>query len=149
MTVPTEFPPTVTVILVHAHRRDAALYGQAYRAIATLAEGPTPWAIFHHCLVEFYGMVTHGGIWEAPSKPEEAIRQVQAWRRSPSLRLLGDEEVTQDYLLSIVAQAGVVGAKIHDARIAAICLAHGIRELWSVDRDFSRFPDLKTRNPLL
>jgi predicted nucleic acid-binding protein len=38
---------------------------------------------------------------------------------------------------------------VHDARVAAICIAHGVNEFWTVDRDFSRFPDLPTRNPLL
>ncbi len=37
----------------------------------------------------------------------------------------------------------------HDARIAAICLYHGVRELWSADRDFSRFAAIRVRNPLL
>ncbi|MES1208696.1 MAG: hypothetical protein ABUS79_22385 [Pseudomonadota bacterium] len=40
------------------------------------------------------------------------------------------------------------GAKIHDARIAAIALAHGIRELLSADRDFSRMAPLSVRNTL-
>jgi len=26
---------------------------------------------------------------------------------------------------------------------------HGVRELWSADRDFGRFPDLVVRNPLV
>ena len=43
----------------------------------------------------------------------------------------------------------ISGAAIHDARIAAICLDHGVDELWTCDRDFSRFPDLRTRNPLI
>lgn len=38
---------------------------------------------------------------------------------------------------------------IHDARIAAICLNHRVAELWTADRDFSVFPGLKTRNPLI
>jgi predicted nucleic acid-binding protein len=38
---------------------------------------------------------------------------------------------------------------VHDARIAALCLSHGVCELWSADRDFSRFPALRTRNPLV
>jgi hypothetical protein len=28
-------------------------------------------------------------------------------------------------------------------------VSHGIRELWSADRDFSRFPRLKVTNPLI
>ena len=42
----------------------------------------------------------------------------------------------------------ITGPKVHDARIAAICLQHGVTELWSADRDFSRFPALKVVNPL-
>jgi hypothetical protein len=33
--------------------------------------------------------------------------------------------------------------------MAALCLRHGVRELWTADRDFSIFPQLKTRNPLV
>jgi predicted nucleic acid-binding protein len=42
-----------------------------------------------------------------------------------------------------------VGGRVHDARIAAICLEHKVRELWSADRDFGRFSELKVINPLI
>jgi uncharacterized protein len=42
----------------------------------------------------------------------------------------------------------IVGPRVHDARVAAICVQHDVRELWSADRDFSRFPAVKTINPL-
>jgi uncharacterized protein len=35
------------------------------------------------------------------------------------------------------------------ARIAAICLEHSVEELWTSDRDFARFPDLRIRDPLI
>jgi len=44
--------------------------------------------------------------------------------------------------------ASRMGPLVHDARVAAICLQHGIRELWSSDRDFGRFPRLQVLNPL-
>jgi uncharacterized protein len=43
----------------------------------------------------------------------------------------------------------IKGPRIHVARIAALCLHHGVRELWTADRDFSLFPQLTTRNPLV
>jgi uncharacterized protein len=52
-------------------------------------------------------------------------------------------------LQRLLLSGQITGAKVHDARIAALCLSHGVSELWSADRDFSRFPDLKTRNPLV
>ncbi len=51
-------------------------------------------------------------------------------------------------LRALLLDGKVQGPLAHDAAIAAMCLAHGVRELWSVDRDFSRFPELRVRNPL-
>lgn len=44
---------------------------------------------------------------------------------------------------------GLRGGAVHDARIAAIRIDHGVDEPWSCDRDFARFPDLSVSNPLI
>jgi predicted nucleic acid-binding protein len=51
--------------------------------------------------------------------------------------------------LSFSQNPKATGPKVHDARVAALCLQHGASELWTIDRDFSRFPGLKLRNPLV
>ena len=43
----------------------------------------------------------------------------------------------------------IAGPLVHDARIAAVCRLDEVRELWSADRNFSRFPGLPVRNPLV
>ena len=65
------------------------------------------------------------------------------------VRLIGEGSRHLDLLGDVSREGRVRGAAIHDARIAAICLEHGVSELWTADRDFSRFPSLKTRNPLM
>lgn len=137
-----------TNILVHAHRRDASLHGPAYARLRELAESNRPWSICYHSLVEFYGVVTQSRIWTQASTPEQAFRQIHAWRASPGLRILHDSSASLDTLEHLAAEAKTNGPRIHDARIAACCLASGVTELWTVDRDFSRFSALKTRNPL-
>ena len=52
-------------------------------------------------------------------------------------------------LESMIERTRLTGPAIHDARIAALCLRHGAHELLTADRDFSRFPALTTRNPLI
>jgi toxin-antitoxin system PIN domain toxin len=138
-----------TNLLVHAHQREACLHEKAKEVIRNLAESPTPWAACLHCFVEFYGVVTHPKLWKKPSTPEEAIEQIRAWRESPSLRILCDTPGVLDRLGEFAVNGTVRGALIHDARIAACCLVGGVGELWTVDRDFSRFPALRTRNPLI
>ncbi len=138
-----------TNILVHAHRKEASLHEPARQTVKDLAESMSPWCICFHSLIEFYGMATHPKIWRKASSPAEAFRQIHAWRAAPSLRILGDSAIVLESLESITTMAKIQGPLIHDARITACCLANGVTEIWTVDRDFSRFPDLKTRNPLI
>jgi uncharacterized protein len=70
-------------------------------------------------------------------------------RTPPSLTLWNETEQHWTVLRHLLTQARLSGTQVHDARIVALCFQHGIRELWSADRDFSRFPDLKVVNPLL
>ena len=138
-----------TNILVHAHRADASLHDKAKEVVRSLAESPAPWAICYHSLIEFHAVVTRARLWQTPSTPEQATDQIQAWRESPSLRILLDSEDALDSLIGLAKESRVSGPTIHDARIVACCQSHGVSELWTVDRDFSRFPSIKTSNPLL
>ncbi len=68
---------------------------------------------------------------------------------APNIRLLGETVMHWEGLKELAINGQITGPRIHDARIAAICLQHDVTELWTADRDFSRFPKLKTRNPLV
>jgi uncharacterized protein len=137
-----------TNILVYAHREDAPFHSAAALLVAGLAEGAAPWAIPWPCLHEFFGVVTHPRIYHPPSTAAQALAQVDAWLEAPSLVLLAEADRYWNVLRTLVTVGQVSGARIHDARIAALCRQHGVRELWSADRDFTRFPDLAVRNPL-
>ena len=138
-----------TNILVYAHRRDSEWHEKASRAVAGLAEGPSPWAVAWPCLHEFLAIVTHPRIYKPPTPVERALEQVEIWLESPSLRVLGEMAGHWKELSEIVAGGRIAGGAIHDARVAAICREHGIREIWSADRDFTRIRGLTIRNPLL
>ena len=138
-----------TNILVYAHRRDGAWFGRAQEVVRRLAEGAEPWAIPWPCLCEFLAVVTHPRIFAAPSRLPVAVDQVEAWLESPSLSLLAEGRGSWSELSAQVVAAKAAGPLVHDARVAALCLAHGVSELWSADRDFGRFPALKVRNPLV
>jgi predicted nucleic acid-binding protein len=73
---------------------------------------------------------------------------VEAWIQSPGLVLLAESDTHWTELKAMIRTGKVVGPKVHDARVAALCLQHGVRELWSADRDFGRFPSLTTVNPM-
>ena len=137
-----------TNILVYAHRPDCRLHEVSRDLVGKLAAGPHLWAIPQHCLIEFSGVVTNPRIWSQPTTNELCVLQVEAWRASPSLTVLEEGSDFWSAFADVLQLSNVRGGGVHDARIAACCRLHGVSELLTCDRDFSRFPFLRCRNPL-
>jgi hypothetical protein len=138
-----------TNILVYAHRRDSEWHEPAAACVRDLAEGAASWALPWPCLHEFLAIVTHERIYTPATTAAKALEQIGAWLESPSVVLLSETAGYWDTLSRLAEKSKVTGPRFHDGRIAALCLHHGVRELLSADRDFSRFGDLRTRNPLV
>ena len=138
-----------TNLLVYAHRQDAPWHQAALECVRSLAEGRRTWAIPWPCLHEFIAVVTHPRIYQPPSTLSEALAQADVWLESPSLVLLGEAHGYWQAFREAAQGGRAVGPRVHDARVAALCRHHGVRELWSADLDFSRFPDITIRNPLI
>lgn len=138
-----------TNLLVYAHRREVTEHPLAFDLLQELAGSTSRWAIPWPCIYEFFSVVTNARIWkDAASSPAQAWQQIEAWMDSPSLELLHETPDFRATLADFAQRARVRGPVIHDARVAAICVAHGVRTILSRDRDFSLFPDLAVRNPL-
>ena len=129
-----------TNLLVYAQREDSPWHDAALTKITELAEAKSPWSIPWPCIHEFLAIVAHPRIYSPPTPLAAAINQVEAWFESPSLVLLAETEGYWPELRSALEQGRISGPQVHDARLAAICRDHGVRELWTSDRDFSRFP---------
>lgn len=135
-----------TNILVYAHRAESPWHEAAQRCLARAAL--TRWAIPWPCVHEFLAVVTHARIFNPPTPMQDALKAVEGWLESPTLRLLSEFDGYAPILTSLLQRGNVTGPRVHDARVAALCMEHGVEELWTVDRDFSRFPNLQARNPL-
>ncbi len=138
-----------TNLLVYAHREDSSWHEAAYACVEQLAEGRGAWAIPWPCIHEFLAIATHPRIYDPPTPLAAALGQVDAWLEAPGLVLLAESGDHWKTLRPLLEAGKVAGGQVHDARIAALCLQHGVRELWSADRDFGRFPGLAVINPLV
>ena len=135
-------------LLVYAHRSDSEWHEKALRCLKGLAEGTAPWALPWPCLHEFLAIVTHPRIYRPPTPLTVALSAAEVWLNAPACRTIGEGPGYFEVFRPLLQAARVSGRMIHDARIAAICLHHGVKELWTLDRDFSRFAGPKTVNPL-
>jgi uncharacterized protein len=138
-----------TNLLIYSHRPESLFHDVAKELIDSLRNSQEFWAIPWPCVHEFLSIVTHPKVYKTPATLAEAFASVDAWLAGGNLNLLGESDGYFEKLRHIAKTAHLKGPRIHDARIAALCLHHGVRELWTADRDFSSFPQLKTRNPLI
>jgi toxin-antitoxin system PIN domain toxin len=138
-----------TNLLVYAHREDSPWHDKALAGVAALANSGLPWAIPWPCVHEFLAIVTHPKIYHPPTPLSKALATIQAWQASPQLRLIGEGPHYFETLAKLATAGKIKGPRIHDTRIAAICLHHKVKKLWTADRDFSAFPTLACENPLM
>jgi toxin-antitoxin system PIN domain toxin len=138
-----------TNILVYAHREDSSWHKAADKIVTELAESKQSWAIPWPCVHEFLAITTHPKIYGPPTPLDDALKQIDCRLESPQLVMLGEQGNYWSKLCDAAQKGNIKGPQIHDARIAAICLQYSVSEFWSADRDFGRFPDLNTRNPLI
>jgi toxin-antitoxin system PIN domain toxin len=138
-----------TNILIYAHRSEMPFHAVAARRMTELVEGGEAWAIPWPCVHELLAILTNARIYKPPTPIALALDYVEALCQSPTLALLAETDSHWKTLRSMMAAGQIAGGRVHDARIAAICIQHGVRELWTADRDFSRFPQLSVVNPLI
>lgn len=138
-----------TNILVHARREELAHHQAARDLVKRLAEGEEPWALPWPCVYEFLRVITHPRVFDPPTDLDIALEDLESLLSSPALVLLSEGTAHRTHLRRTVEPGRALGNLVHDAHIAALAIEHGVRELWTLDRDFARFPGLRTRNPFM
>ncbi len=136
-----------TNLLVYAQREDADRHDAAMRLLASLAEGPASWGIPWPCIGEFLRVVTNHRAWRIPTPMPEALDNLEALLAAPSAQMLAPTDRHLAVFREVLTDSGVTGNRVHDAQIFAVCLQHGVRELFTADRDFRVFRGLKVTNP--
>lgn len=137
-----------TNILVYAHRPEMPFHGRSRKVLDAALRRPEPVAVPWPCVHEFLAITTHPRIFREPTPIDLALDALGRLQLSLTGGFLSEGDGYLETLDTLARPTQLQGPIIHDARIAAICGYHGVRELWSADRDFSRFASLNVRNPL-
>jgi uncharacterized protein len=138
-----------TNILIYAHKQVSDFHATAKRCLTELVESGDAWAIPWPCLHEFYAIASNPKLFREPSAALHALNQIDAWLESPTVVLIAETSAHWKFFSDVVTRSSAVGGAVHDARIAAICIENGVKELWTADRDFAKFKGLKSSNPLV
>jgi toxin-antitoxin system PIN domain toxin len=136
-----------TNVLVAAHLESVPHHDTAHDLLRVLAEGDLPWAIPWPCIYEFLRVATHPRVFHPPLSSDRALESISRLIESPTLLLLSETDRHAEIMERVLGESGASGNLVHDAHIAALCLEHGVGEILTGDRDFSRFEGLRVVNP--
>jgi predicted nucleic acid-binding protein len=137
-----------TNVLLRLIQQSHAMYPDARRAAATLLRQNHQLSIIAQNLIEFWGVATrpmaNNGL--ALSIAETASH-VKTFERT--FNLLADRENVFSEWQRLVELHEVRGRQVHDARLVAAMIVHGISHLLSFnDADFKRYTEITVVNPL-
>lgn len=99
-------------------------------------------------IMSYLRMATHPSIFDEPLTPEEAMANVETLLSLPQCRCLAEEEGFWETWRATTGEVSMRGNLVPDAHLATLLRFHGVRRLYTHDRDFRRFDFLDVRDPL-
>jgi toxin-antitoxin system PIN domain toxin len=113
----------------------------------TLAHPEEPLGLPWASVLAFLRISTNSRAYPAAYSIEEAVSFVTGWLHLSAVALVSPGDRHWAILSSLLPLAQARGPLVSDAHLAALAIEHGAL-LCSTDRDFTRFPGLRTFNPL-
>jgi uncharacterized protein len=134
-------------VLLYASDRSSDRHERARRFVETCAAGPEILCLTWPTLMSYLRIATHPRIFAAPLNPDEALSNVASLAELPHVRVVSEQDGFLDAYRRVAGDMSVRGNLVPDAHVAAILFQHGVRTLYSNDRDFRKFESLDVRDP--
>jgi toxin-antitoxin system PIN domain toxin len=134
-------------VLLYASDRSSDRHLRARRFVEACAAGPEILCLTWPTLMSYLRIATHPRIFTAPLSPDEALGNVSALIKLPHVRAVSELDGFIDAYKHVTDETSVRGNLVPDAHVAAILFQHGVRTLYSNDRDFRKFSLLELRDP--
>lgn len=133
-------------ILLYAYGTASPQHEKARACVEELFSGAQPVGLPWQTITAFLRISTNSRL--AGARPvAEAAREIEEWLDQPSVRVLAAGDDHWPVLRRMVVEGQASGPLVSDAEIAALTIEYG-GVLYTADRDFSRFPGLRWKNPL-
>lgn len=124
-----------------AHRRASAF-------LESCASGDEAFYVAWSTLMAYLRIATHARVFSAPMTSQQAEENVDRLLALPHFRVLAELDGFWEVYRSVVGDVPARGNLVPDAHLAALLKQHGIRTLYTNDRDFRRYRFLDVRDPL-
>lgn len=135
-------------LLLYAEDRRSPHHGAAKAWWDEQLSGTSPVCLCWTVLGAYLRIGTNPRVFERPLNLTQGISRIQSWIDQPCVRLVQPTERHWVVFQDLLREGQAVANLVTDAHLAALAIEHGCT-LMSTDSDFSRFPGLRWRNPLV
>ena len=135
-------------VLVYAHRVDALGHIDYLRWVQGMMDADEAYGIADIVLSGLVRVVTHPRIFHPPSSTNEALAFANELRGQPNCVRIEPGRRHWEIFTRLCRTVGARGSLVPDAYLAALAMESG-SEWITADRDYSRFPGLRWRHPLV
>jgi len=135
-------------LLLYASDRASAYHPAALRFLEGRRSDPELFCVAWPTLMSYLRIATHPSIFAEPLSPSESLGNIAALLALRQVRALSEQEGFLDVYREVAGSSPARGNLVPDAHLAAILRQHGVRTLYTSDRDFRRFDFLELRDPL-
>lgn len=134
-------------LLVYASDEHSPFYARARAFLGDCLSGQDLICLTWPVVTAYLRLTTHPRISRLPLPPEVAMANMDRLLGLPHVRVLSEEEGFWDVYRDTVKDLAVRGNLVSDAHLVALLRQHGVRTLFTNDRDFLKFRVLDVRNP--
>ena len=135
-------------LLLYAYNTDTAQHDAAREWLEDALNKPELVAFCWPALLAFIRIGTNPRAFPQPLTPAEAALAVDSWLVRPNAVVVQPGTRHWGILRRLLLQGQASGPLAADAHLAALAIEHGAI-LCSTDQDFTRFNQLRWRNPLV
>jgi len=138
-----------TNILVYAADTHSAFHATCRSHLERLRSGSSPWYVSWPVCYEFLRISTHPRLPRKPWSTAEGWRFLASLTASESSHFLVPTSHHREILAAVLAELPhLKGSMMHDVHTAVLMREHGIKEIYTRDTDFHRFPFLRVIDPV-
>lgn len=135
-------------VLLHAANTSSVGHRKARAFLDACAGSDEPLCLTWGVAMAFLRISTHSAIFSNPLTPAQATEALEELMDLPQTRLLVEEPGFWAVFRKVAAPVAPRAKAVPDTHLAALLRFHGVRRLFTSDRDFRRFDFLEVIDPL-
>ena len=134
-------------VLLYASDTSSAVHREALSFVHSIGAGDELFYVFWPTVMAYLRISTHPAIFADPLSPNDALGNIERLLDLPHVQTAGEPDRFWSSFRTVAEEADVRGNLVADGHLVALMLAHGVRTIWTRDRDYRRFRGIEARDP--